>query len=132
MTRAKAGAGLTVAGVVVALAVTGVGAATAGQRAHASASTGKLKADPNGNLKYNKRKLKVSAGKVTLVMKNPGTSNTPHGIAVAGHGVSKVGKIVNPGHKSKLKVTLQPGKYVFYRPEDDHRAAGMKGKLIVK
>jgi uncharacterized cupredoxin-like copper-binding protein len=39
---------------------------------------------------------------------------------------------VAPGKTSKLTVSVKPGKYTFYCPEDGHRAAGMKGKLTVK
>jgi plastocyanin len=131
MTRGKAGLGATVAGVLVALAVTGAGAATAGQRAHASASTVGLKADPSGQLKFNKRRLTAPAGRITIVMTDPSSSMIQHGIAVAVKGPDKKGKIVNPGNKSRLTVTLKAGTYTFYCPVPGHRAAGMKGRLVV-
>jgi uncharacterized cupredoxin-like copper-binding protein len=62
-------------------------------------------------------------------MKNP--SGLPHGIAVEGHGVDKDGKTVQKGGTSKVTVTLRKGTYEFYCPVDGHKAAGMKGKLVV-
>jgi uncharacterized cupredoxin-like copper-binding protein len=96
-----------------------------------STHVAKLSADPNGDLKFNTRKLTVKHGVVALVMKNPTSSGQQHGIAIAGkHG--KSGKIVNPGGTSKVKLTLKPGKYTFYCPVPGHRAAGMRGTLTVK
>jgi uncharacterized cupredoxin-like copper-binding protein len=134
MTRGKAGAGVAVAVVAAALAVTGVGAATAGQGAHtAKGTTLRLSADPHGNLTFNATKLSAKAGKVTLLMKNPGSSGLDHGIAVKGKGLDKDGPIVAPGKTSTVTVTLKAGKtYRFYCPVMGHAAAGMKGKLTVK
>jgi uncharacterized cupredoxin-like copper-binding protein len=119
---------------VAALAVTGVGAATAGQTAHAAKRTTRhLSADPHGNLTFNVKKLSVKAGKVTLVMRNPGSSGLDHGIAVKGKGLDKDGAIVAPGKVSRITVTLKAGrKYRFYCPVMGHAAAGMKGTLTVK
>jgi plastocyanin len=131
MTRAKAGIGLTAAGVAVALAVTGAGAATAGQRAHASATTDRLRADPSGDLKFTKRRLTAAPGSVTIVMTNPSSTMSQHGIAVAVKGADKKGKIVDAGEKSRVTVRLKAGTYTFYCPVPGHRAAGMKGRLVV-
>ena len=66
-------------------------------------------------------------------MTNPGSSGQQHGIAVKGHGLDKDGKIVNPGKKSTVTVTLKKGKtYTFYCPVPGHEALGMKGKITVK
>jgi uncharacterized cupredoxin-like copper-binding protein len=92
----------------------------------------KLHADAGGALTFNKSKLSTKARKITLVMKNPSGSGLMHGIAIQGKGLDKDGKIVAPGKTSKLTVSVKPGKYTFYCPEDGHRAAGMKGKLTVK
>jgi plastocyanin len=91
-----------------------------------------VRADPNGDIAFTKHKLKVKHGRVTIVMRNPKSSGMPHGIAVDGHGVDKEGKIVDAGRRSRVKVKLKKGKYTFYCPVPGHRAAGMKGKLIVK
>ena len=96
----------------------------------ASSSKLSLSADPSGNLKFNKSSLSAKAGTVTMTMDNP--SSVPHGIAVQGNGVNKVGSTVTKGGKSTITVTLKPGKYTFYCPVDAHRAAGMQGTLTVQ
>jgi len=96
----------------------------------ASSSNLSLSADPSGNLKFNKSSLSAKAGTVTMTMDNP--SSVPHGIAVQGNGVNKVGSTVTKGGKSTITVTLKPGKYTFYCPVDAHRAAGMQGTLTVQ
>jgi uncharacterized cupredoxin-like copper-binding protein len=121
-----AGSGLVVTAVVGALAVTGSGVAASG------GTTLKLKADPNGALKYSKTKLSAPAGKVTVKMKNPAGTHTKHGIEIEGKGIEKRGKNVKPGKTSTVTVTLKPGKYEYYCPVDGHHAAGMEGKLTVR
>jgi len=96
----------------------------------ASGSKLSLSADPSGNLKFDKSSLSTKAGTVTMTMDNP--SSVPHGIAVQGNGVNKVGSTVTKGGKSTITVTLKPGKYTFYCPVDAHRAAGMQGTLTVQ
>ena len=96
----------------------------------ASSSNLSLSADPSGNLKFDKSSLSTKAGTVTMTMDNP--SSVPHGIAVQGNGVNKVGSTVTKGGKSTITVTLKPGKYTFYCPVDGHRAAGMQGTLTVQ
>ena len=98
----------------------------------AGTKTVRLSADPKGKLKFNTSRLTVAHGKVSLVMKNPSGSGLPHAIAVEGKGVDKDGKTVSPGGTSKVTVTLKKGTYEFYCPVDGHKAAGMKGKLVVK
>lgn len=116
---ATAGAVATAAGPAAVLAAT----------AHHSAS---LNADSHGALKFNKRKLTVAHGGVTIRMHNPKSSGLQHGIAIQGSGVKKSGGIVNPGKVATLKVTLRPGRYTFYCPVPGHRQSGMRGTLIVK
>ena len=125
MTRGRAGSLLAVAGVAGALAVTGAGVA-------ATSTTVRLKANKNGALKYNKTRITVDAGTITVKMKNPATSGTKHGIEIEGHGVEKRGKNVRPGKTSTVTVKLKAGRYEYYCPVDGHHAAGMEGKLIVK
>jgi plastocyanin len=104
---------------VVALAVAGVTSAT---------TTLGLKASKTA-LKFNKTTLRATHGKVTIVMTNP--SSTKHGIAVEGHGLDKDGKVVGRNKTSTVTVTLKKGTYTFYCPVGDHRAEGMKGKIVV-
>jgi uncharacterized cupredoxin-like copper-binding protein len=87
-----------------------------------------VEADPGGALKFTTTTLKAKAGTVTFNFKNP--ASIPHAFAVEGNGVDKDGKQVTKGSDS-LTVTLKAGKYEFYCPVDGHKAAGMKGTLIV-
>jgi uncharacterized cupredoxin-like copper-binding protein len=131
MTRGTAGTVATVAVIVGALAVSGAAVTTAGAKKQPVAKR-TVTADPHGNLKFDKKNLTAPAGKVKLVMHNPGSSGTQHGIAVKGHGLDKDGRIVNPGKTSSVTVTLKPGTYSFYCPVLGHRAAGMNGHITVK
>jgi plastocyanin len=81
------------------------------------------------SLKFNKKTLRASHGKVTIVMTNP--SSTKHAIAIEGHGIDKDGKTVGKNKTSRVTATLKKGTYEFYCPVDGHKDAGMKGKIIV-
>jgi uncharacterized cupredoxin-like copper-binding protein len=94
-------------------------------------STVRLHAAATGALKFNVKVLRAAHGKVTVIMSNPSTSGLRHGVAVQGKGVDKDGKIVAPGKRSVLTLTLKKGTYQFYCPFPGHKAAGMKGTLIV-
>ena len=109
-------------------AVVAVTAALAVASVVSASTTVNLKASKT-KLAFNHKTLTAKKGTVTLVMSNP--SGFPHAIAVEGHGVDKDGKTVNKGGTSRVTVKLKKGTYTFYCPVDGHRAAGMKGKLIV-
>ena len=96
-----------------------------------SGQTVATSADPGGGLSFTQTNLKAKSGSVTLVMTNPSSSGTSHGIGIQGNGVGKNGQVVSPGAKSTVTVTLKPGKYEFYCPIPAHKAAGMTGTLIV-
>jgi uncharacterized cupredoxin-like copper-binding protein len=106
--------------------------AAAAPTGSAGAGTATVAADPSGALAFTTKTLHAKAGKVTLVMSNPPGSGVPHGIAVEGNGVDKVGKVVPAGGTSTLRVALKPGSYTFYCPVPGHKAAGMKGTLTVQ
>jgi uncharacterized cupredoxin-like copper-binding protein len=97
-----------------------------------SGQTVATSADPSGGLSFTKNNLKAKSGSVTLVMTNPSSSGTSHGIAIQGNGIGKAGQVVSPGSKSTVTVTLKPGKYEFFCPIPSHKAAGMTGTLIVR
>jgi uncharacterized cupredoxin-like copper-binding protein len=99
--------------------------------AAAGAKTVHLSADAHGKLKFNKTRISVTHGKVTLVMSNPSGSGKPHAIAIEGKGLDKDGKTVSPGGTSHVTATLKKGTYEFYCPVDGHKAAGMRGKVVV-
>jgi plastocyanin len=93
-----------------------------------ASSTVRLSASKS-QLKFSTKTLHATHGRVTVRMSNP--SSTKHGIAVEGHGVDRDGKIVRRGGVSTVTVTLKKGRYEFYCPVKGHKAAGMKGTLIV-
>ena len=123
-TKALAGVTLAAAVLVVALAITATGSARSGQKLS-------LRASASGALKYNKKTLSAKRGKATIVLTNPSSSGLKHGIEVEGHGIEKRAKNVGPGHKTSVTVTLKKGTYDFYCPVDGHKAAGMRGKIVV-
>jgi uncharacterized cupredoxin-like copper-binding protein len=126
MTIGTAGRWAVATVIAGALGVAGVGvAATQPTRLN-------LKADPGGDFKFNKTKLSTKAHKITLVMKNPASSGSEHGIAIQGNGLTKKGKIVAAGKTTTVTAKLKPGKYTYYCPVPGHRQLGMKGTLTVK
>jgi uncharacterized cupredoxin-like copper-binding protein len=124
---------------VAAIAAGGIGAATSGAATQAPAPTAhaartttlRLTADPHGNLRFNTKRLAAHPGKVTIVLTNPRSSGMPHGIAIKGHGVNASGKVVAPGRRTTVTVTLKRGAYTFFCPVPGHAAAGMTGTLTV-
>jgi uncharacterized cupredoxin-like copper-binding protein len=110
---------------VLAVAVCGtlVALATASSSVH-------LAARPHA-LRFTVKTLHAKAGTVVVTMSNPANSDSRHGIAVQGNGLDKDGKIVSPGKTSRLTLHLKKGRYSFYCPVSGHKAAGMKGVLIV-
>lgn len=92
-----------------------------------------IQAAANGAPRFSVRTLKVPAGTVQLLLDNP--SKAPHDIVVAGHGVHAKGSVVTettaPGDRSRVTVSLKPGRYVFYSDVGSDRARGMRGVLLV-
>lgn len=116
---------------VTALATAAVGVAAAGAAgSHRSSAT--VVADPNGALRFNKHQINIRRGTLTLHMQDPASSGLSHGIAIQGRGVKKIGRIVSPGSTSTISVKLKPGRYTFFCPVPGHRAAGMRGTLVVR
>jgi plastocyanin len=113
---------------LVVLAVLAAAIALVAASVTSAATSLKLSASKT-QLKFNKKTLRATHGKVTIVMSNP--SSTKHAVAVEGHGIDKDGKVVGKGKTSRVTVTLKKGTYTFYCPVDGHKDAGMKGKLIV-
>jgi plastocyanin len=113
---------LVIVGTLVAVAALAAAAVTS------AATSLKLSASKTA-LKFNKKTLRATHGKVTITMSNP--SSTKHAIGIEGRGIDKDGKTVGKGKTSRVTVTLKKGTYTFYCPVDGHEDAGMKGKLIV-
>jgi uncharacterized cupredoxin-like copper-binding protein len=126
---------MTIMGRRAAAAGTAALALAAGAVAVADAKGGqtvRTRAAAHGALKFTVKRLKARHGVVTIVMTNPKSAGTVHGIAVEGHGIDKDGRIVRPGRTSRVTVRLKRGTYTFYCPVPGHRAAGMKGRLVVR
>jgi plastocyanin len=125
-----AGCGSTASGSTTAPGAGGSAAYGASTKpAPAGAQKLELSADPGGALRFDTTRLTAKAGTIELVLTNPGSSGMPHGIAVQGHGSSKV---VDPGRTATLTVSLKKGEYTFLCPVPGHAAAGMKGTLTVR
>jgi plastocyanin len=113
-----------------AVAAAAAGGAAATQVAGAApdrpaATTIRLSAAKN-KLAFNVKTLHARHGRITLRMSNP--SGLPHAIAIKG----KKGRVVGKGGVSTITLRLKKGRYTFFCPVDGHRAAGMKGTLIVR
>jgi plastocyanin len=89
----------------------------------------KVSAPEDGSLKFDQASLKAKAGKVTFTFSNP--SSVPHAFEVEGNGVEEETDTVTGADAPPLTVDLKPGKYTYYCPVGQHRAAGMEGTLTV-
>jgi plastocyanin len=116
---------------VSAAAVAGA-AAQATASGDAAATTLKLKASASGANKFDKTRLHAEPGKVTIRLRNPSTSGKPHAVEIEGKGVEKASRVAQPGDRVSVSARLKRGRYEFYCPVDGHKAAGMKGTLIVR
>lgn len=119
-----------------ALAVAGCGGGGGGKTAAPAKPAGpasglSLRADPGGQLKFNRRTLSAKAGRVTIVMDNP--SELSHNVALEGPGIeTQLGEVVAQDGTSKISATVKPGRYTFFCSVPGHREAGMVGTLIVR
>ena len=88
-----------------------------------------LAADPSGQLRYDKKALKGSAGKITIDFTND--SDVGHDVTIA-RGPTKLGgtKVITKS-KASVTVDLKPGKYAFYCSVPGHRQGGMQGTLAI-
>jgi plastocyanin len=123
---------LGVVATVAAFAIAGCGG---GGGSTTTAPTGSaqqlsLQADPSGALRFNKKTLQATSGKVTIVMTNP--APVSHDISIEGAGIDEQGEVIGKGGTSRLTADLEPGTYTFYCSVPGHREAGMQGTLTVK
>ena len=68
----------------------------------------------------------LSAGKYTFEVQDDG--KLPHDLAIKGGAKTK---LIQPGGKAELSVTVKPGKYHFYCTVPGHEQAGMKIDVTV-
>jgi plastocyanin len=114
---------------VSAVAAGGVATQASGKPA---ATTLKLKAAANGDLRFNKETLRAAPGRVTIRLTNPSTSGKPHAVEIEGKGVEKESRTIQPGGRASVSARLSKGRYEFYCPVGNHQAEGMEGTLIVR
>ena len=114
--------------VVAALALAGLGAATAGVVTRTShAQTTVTVTEREFAIGLSKRT--VQKGIVRLVVRNTGAYT--HSLAIKGAGVSKRTPAIKPGKSAVLVVTLRSGRYALWCPVPGHAAQGMKTSLSV-
>ena len=76
--------------------------------------------------KFTVSKKTVPKGIVVFKVANRG--RVTHDFRIAG----KKTKILNPGQRTTLKVTLKKGTYAYLCTVPGHAALGMKGKVVVR
>jgi mono/diheme cytochrome c family protein len=109
------------------LLATAVKQAGAGKPAVARGGTLDIDSDPSGQLAYVTTRASAPAGALTIRSRN--ASSIPHNIALDG---GPLGKVVQGGGISEIKVDLKAGTYTFYCSVAGHRQGGMQGRLTVK
>jgi plastocyanin len=87
-----------------------------------------VSAPADGAKKFDQASLTAKAGKLTITFDNKAT--IPHGVSIEGNGVNAASDVVT-GSSTSFSVDLKPGKYTYFCPVGDHRAAGMEGTLTV-
>jgi plastocyanin len=103
---------------------------TQGPPSAGARSSLRLRADPSGALRFDKKTLAAKPGKVTIVMRNP--APVSHDISIEGPGINDHGEVVGQGGTSTVSATLKAGSYSFYCSVPGHRQAGMAGTLSVR
>lgn len=113
----------------------GDGGTTAAQSAPEASSARSMLAETaqeSGGLSFSSSELTARAGNVTVTLDNPSGNRFPHAIEIEGNGVEEESETIEPGARSSVTVDLRPGRYTFYCPVGEHRAAGMEGTLTVQ
>ncbi len=89
-------------------------------------------AEESDGLRFDRSELTARAGSVTVTLDNPSGNQLPHAFEIEGGGVEEETATIEPGGRASVTVDLRPGRYTFYCPVGDHRAAGMEGTLTVQ
>lgn len=77
------------------------------------------------DFKFKFSKLRLPAGRHTFTLVNRGQAT--HDLKIAG----KKTRLLNPGQRATLTVTLKKGRYSYFCTVPGHRQLGMKGVLTV-
>jgi plastocyanin len=111
-------------------AVVTAGTETETETEAAAAGALQLAADPGGKLVFDRKTASAKAGRVTIRLVN--RSPVPHNVTIAkGSRVLAKTKTIQRATAS-VAANLAPGDYVFFCSVDEHRQAGMQGKLTVR
>ena len=103
--------------------------AGAGAAAPATERTLALAADPGGALRFDKERVAVLAGRVTVRLTNDST--VEHNVTIA-EGSRTLGATATITESTDtLALELAPGAYVFFCSVAGHRESGMEGTLTV-
>jgi plastocyanin len=103
--------------------------AGAGAAAQATGRTLALAADPGGALRFDKERVAVLAGRVTVRLTNDST--VEHNVTIA-EGSRTLGATATITESTDtLALELAPGAYVFFCSVAGHRESGMEGTLTV-
>ena len=104
--------------------------AEAGAAPAATGRTLALAADPGGELRFDKTRAAVLAGRVTVTLTNDST--VQHNVTIA-RGSETLGATKTIAKSSdEVAVELTPGDYAFFCSVPGHRQAGMEGTLTVE
>lgn len=119
---------------ILALSAAGVAGASAHDTSseRAAATSLKLRAAASGATRFDKERLRAEPGRVTIRLRNPSSSGKLHAVEIEGRGVEKESAVAAPGERVSVTARLRRGTYEFYCPVDGHKAAGMKGTLVVR
>jgi plastocyanin len=112
-----------------ALALLGVAAASTAIAALAPSALARSQAKATvtaTDFKFRWVPARLSKGVATITVVNKGQAT--HDLKIAG----KKTKMLNPGQRAVLKVTLRKGTYAYLCTVPGHAALGMKGKLVVR
>ena len=90
----------------------------------------RLDAAHDGSLRYERRAVSTTAGRVSVQMANP--SDIPHAIGLRGHGLDESGETVGRGGVSRVEADLEPGTYTLFCLVGAHEQAGMTAQLTVR
>jgi uncharacterized cupredoxin-like copper-binding protein len=121
LSLARLGAGVAATVAAFALAVPALAGPAHGGRAQGTSITVTAT-----EFKFKLAPATAKAGSVIFTIVNKG--KLAHDFMIAG----KKSKLVAPGKKGKLTVSLKAGKYPYKCTVPGHAAAGMKGTLVVK
>jgi plastocyanin len=90
-----------------------------------------VEADPGGAPVFRPESLRTEAGRVALQLVNPST--TAHSLCVEAAEQAALGCTGTfRGDRGTLRLRLEAGRYTFFCNVAGHRAAGMRGTLVVE